>query len=87
MNILRLYKLINKNKHLAEKRHPMLEKNKAMKVFMWIMVTFWAAYLLIFGILFGQMCSTKPTYNFINGGIIAFPFSASFICCGQKSSR
>lgn len=72
MNILRLYKLINKNKHLAEKRHPMLEKNKAMKVFMWIMVTFWAAYLLIFGILFGQMCSTKPTYNFINGGIIVF---------------
>lgn len=72
MNILKLYKLIKQNQKLANKRHPMFEKNKAMKVFGWIFILFWAAYLLIFGIMFGSMCSNHPTYNFINGGLLVF---------------
>lgn len=72
MTLFQLYKLIKANQALSDKRHPMLEKNKAMKVFMWIMVAFWAGYLLVFGTMFGTLFSSKPTYNVINGGIIVF---------------
>ena len=49
-----LYKELGKNKRLSEKRHPMLMKNTAMKIFTWCMIIFWAAYLIVFGIVFGN---------------------------------
>ena len=72
MTFFQLYKLVRQNQNLAQKRHPMLERNKSMKVFAWIMIAFWAGYLIIFAFLFGSICSSKPTYNPINGGIICF---------------
>lgn len=50
-----LYKLISKNQRLAEKRHPMFDKNRVMKVFTYIMAAFWACYLIFFGCMFGSV--------------------------------
>lgn len=72
MNKYKLYKLIKQNQQLQEKRHPMLEKSKAMKVFTFIMVAFFAAYLMVFGCVFGGLASDHPTYNFINKGMLIF---------------
>ena len=72
MRILELYRLIRGNQRLAERRHPMLDRNRAMRVFAWIMVIFWAGYLMVFGFMFGSMESGHPTYNVINGGVLFF---------------
>lgn len=69
-----LFRLINKNKNLAAKRHPMFEKNRAMKVFTYIFIAFWACYLIFFGVLFAKAIEDGKTepYDVINGGIIIF---------------
>ena len=69
-----LYKLIRKNQKLATRRHPMIDKNKAMKVFIYIMAAFWAAYLMFFGIMFGTIDFGTAFENFdmIDGGMIWF---------------
>lgn len=72
MSLFKLYQLVKANQKLADKRHPMLEKNKAMKVFTGIFVAFWVCYLLIFAFIFGSFCRNTPTYNPINGGILIF---------------
>lgn len=68
----KLYRLIKQNQNLQEKRHPMLEKSKTMKVFSYIMLAFFAGYLMVFGSIFGGLSSEHPTYNFINQGILIF---------------
>ena len=50
-----LYRLINKNKSLSLKRHPLFEQNKIMKVFGYIFIGFWAVYLMFFGVMFAQI--------------------------------
>ncbi|MCQ2095502.1 MAG: DUF5687 family protein [Bacteroidaceae bacterium] len=69
-----LFRLINKNKNLAAKRHPMFEKNRAMKVFTYIFIAFWACYLIFFGFLFANVIEDGKTepYDVINGGLIIF---------------
>lgn len=42
-----------KHQKLANKRHPMFEKNKFGKFFMYFMALFWLAYLLFIGIMLG----------------------------------
>lgn len=42
-----------KHQKLASKRHPMFEKNKFGKFFMYFMALFWLAYLLFIGIMMG----------------------------------
>ena len=61
---LLLYKLISKNQRLQDKRHPMFEKNMAMKIFAYLFAAFWAVYLLILGWCF--------YYIFEGGAIEAF---------------
>lgn len=72
MSLFKLYQLVKTNQKLAEKRHPMLEKNKAMKVFTGIFIAFWMLYLIIFGCMFGGIFRNTPTYNPINGGMLVF---------------
>lgn len=70
----RLYKLISKNQRLAEKRHPMFDKNRAMKYFTYIMAAFWACYLIFFGCLFGSLlkAESREACDIINSGFIFF---------------
>lgn len=49
MNKYRLYRLLVEQQELKDKRHPMLEKNRFMKILMWFMVLYYAAILLLMG--------------------------------------
>ena len=74
MNSYQLYRLISKNQKLAMKRHPMFESNKAMKVFGYIFAGFWAVYLIVFGVVFGNALGeeSREAYDILNGGFIIF---------------
>ncbi len=74
MNIFQLYRLVARNQRLATRRHPMFSKGKFMKIFIYLTVAFWAAYLIFFGVLFGTVLkedSIEP-YDRINGGMLFF---------------
>ena len=49
MNKYRLYRLLVEQQELKDERHPMLEKNRFMKILMWFMVLYYAAILLLMG--------------------------------------
>jgi len=68
----KLYRLIDKCKGLGEKRHPMFMQTKAMKWFGYVMATFWASYLLFFGVVLGNALDGGATEGFdiVNGGLI-----------------
>ena len=66
MNKYRLYRLINQNADLKEKRHPMLDKNRFMKFLMIFMWLYYAAILLFMGVMMAM--GMKHSYN----GVAAF---------------
>ena len=49
---MNLFLELRKHGKLAEKRHPMYEKSKFGKFWMYFMSVFWAAYLIFFGTTF-----------------------------------
>jgi hypothetical protein len=53
--------LISRNQRLRDRRHPMFEKNRLMRVFGFVFVSFWAAYLMMLG----YVC-----YEMFDGGAI-----------------
>ncbi|BEG99393.1 DUF5687 family protein [Bacteroides sedimenti] len=65
---------LRKHARLAAKRHPMFEKNKFGKFFMYFMKLFWAGYFIFFGILFGMGLSedniVMEPYHIFNKGIL-----------------
>lgn len=69
-----LYKLISHNQRLQDRRHPMFEKNMAMKVFGYIFFAFWAIYLMVFGVGFFYIFDGGPleAFDMIDGGLIIF---------------
>lgn len=72
--IWQLYKLISANRKLSEKRHPMFERNMAMKIFTYVFICFWAIYLMFFGVVFyfAFAGASIEAYDMINGGAIFF---------------
>ena len=69
----RLYKLISKNEKLANKRHPLVEQNKFMKVFVYIFAAFWAIYLMFFGCGIGQIDNFNyEIFDVLDGALILF---------------
>lgn len=72
-DFLKLYKLIGKNEKLAEKRHPLVERNKFMKVFVYIFVAFWAIYLMFFGVIIGQIDNLNyEIFDLLDGFMVFF---------------
>lgn len=71
---IRLYRAIARNQRLQQRRHPMFEKNMAMKVFSYIMVAFWAAYFMFFGWMFYVIFDggAIEAFDMIDGGMIFF---------------
>lgn len=69
-----LYRLISRNQRLADRRHPMFERNMVMKVFIYIFVAAWAVYLFCLGIIFFFIFkdSNLDAYDWINGGMVYF---------------
>lgn len=69
-----LFKDLRKHQKLAERRHPMFEKNRFGKFFLYFGIIFWAGYLIFFGISFsfifqGIFPSMEP-YHIMNKGLI-----------------
>ncbi|MBQ8736324.1 MAG: hypothetical protein IJY78_00615 [Bacteroidaceae bacterium] len=85
---LLLYSLISKNQRLADKRHPMFEKNLAMKIFVGIFIAFWAVYLFAFGILFYFIFedTNYEAFDWINGGMIFFVTIDFFLRFGMQET-
>ena len=69
-----LFKLISKNKKIAEKRHPMFERNRFMKIFAYGMIAFMACYLIFFAVVFANAFSdlSIEASDMLNQGIIFF---------------
>lgn len=72
--VWQLYRLIDKNKSLSLKRHPLFEQNRVMKVFGYIFIAFWAVYLMLFGVFFAQAFdgSNYESFDRINGSMLVF---------------
>lgn len=86
--IVKFYKLISHNQQLANNRHPMFERNLAMKVFGYVFVGFWAVYLLFFGVTFYFIFSESSIepYDMINGGAIFFLAIDFFLRFGMQET-
>lgn len=69
-----LYKLVSHNQRLHDRRHPMFEKNMAMKIFGYIFIAFWAAYLAVFGVSFYHIFNgtSLEAFDWIDGGMVWF---------------
>jgi len=67
-----LYKLISKNKKLSEKRHPMFERNRFMKIFTYGMIAFMACYFIFFGVVLGNafLNESIEACDMLNQGIL-----------------
>lgn len=66
MKPLQLYKLLRRNSQLKDERHPMLEKNKFMKFLMIFMWLYYAAILVLLGVVMPS--GMRDQYN----GVAAF---------------
>lgn len=74
-----LYQLVSKNQRLAMQRHPLVLQNKAMKWFSYVFLSFWAAYFMLFGVLFGRVDDMNyEVFDWVDGGM-AFFLAADFL--------
>lgn len=80
---MKLFNELRKHGKLAAKRHPMYDKSRFAKYFMYVGAAFWAIYLMTFGITFALSLDTKnmEPYHLLNTGLIfilALDFIARF---------
>ena len=71
---MNLFLELRRHGKLADKRHPMYDKNKFGRVFMFAMAVFWAGYLVFFGSMFAFAFEgeSREPYQLINGALIIF---------------
>ena len=69
---MNLFLELRRHGKLAEKRHPMYEKSKFGKFWMYFMSVFWAAYLIFFGTTFAFALDggAREAYHVMNSGLI-----------------
>lgn len=69
-----LYSLISHNQRLQDRRHPMFEKNMAMKIFGYFFISIWAVYMMVFGVAlaFAFEDTAYEPFDWIDGGLIFF---------------
>ena len=69
-----LYRQLSHHQRLQARRHPMFEKNMAMKIFSYISVAIMAVYLVALGVLlyFALDGSAFEAFDWIDGGMIWF---------------
>lgn len=70
MNKYQLYRLIEKTETLKDKRHPMFERNRFMKFLAWFMFAYYAAILLVMGVMMGFALKGdySAAYHSLDGG-------------------
>ena len=71
---MNLFLELRRHGKLADKRHPMYEKNRFGRLWMYLMAIFWAGYLMFFGTLFAfaMQDEAREPYHIINAGLIFF---------------
>jgi len=69
-----LYQLVSHNQRLQTRRHPMFEKNMAMKILSYIFIAFWAVYLVMLGFTAYSYFegSALEAFDWVDGGMIWF---------------
>ena len=69
-----LYHLIAHNQRLQARRHPMFERNLAMKIFSYIFIAFWALYLVVLGVscYYSFEGTALEAFDWVDGGMIWF---------------
>ncbi len=74
MNKYQLYKLIRQNDELKDKRHPMFDRNRFLKVMAIITVLYYAAILILMGVLlpmaFSETYNGVAAFHVLDGGVI-----------------
>ncbi len=72
--MITLFNELRKHGKLAAKRHPMYEKNRFGKFWMYFMAVFWAGYLMFFGFIFAKALAESvhnlEPYHVMNSGLI-----------------
>jgi hypothetical protein len=73
-NLSTLFNELRQHGKLAAKRHPMYEKNRFGKFFMYFMSVFWIGYLIFFGVsfamLFQESAPNMEPYHILNSGLL-----------------
>ena len=70
---MNLFLELRRHGKLAEKRHPMYEKSKFGKFWIYVSVVLWVGYLMFFGTMFGFLDGgSREIYHDINAGLIFF---------------
>lgn len=72
MTNYRLYQLIRRTEALKNERHPMFERNRFMKFLGWFMYAYYAALLILAGVLLGLGLKSDCTaaYHCLDGGLL-----------------
>lgn len=73
-NLSKLFSELRRHSKLAAKRHPMYEKNRFGKFFMYFMSVFWIGYLIFFGVSFAMIfkdsAPNMEPYHIMNSGLL-----------------
>ena len=71
---MNLFIELRRHGKLSDKRHPMYEKNRFGRLWMYLMAIFWAGYLVFFGTLFAFVMQdeAREPYHIINSGLVFF---------------
>ncbi len=69
---MNLFLELRRHGRLADKRHPMYDKNRFGRFWMYFMAAFWAGYLIFFGTTFAFALEgeAREPYHIINGALI-----------------
>lgn len=74
LSTVSLYRLLVHQQELKDKRHPMFEKNRFMKILMWFMVLYYAAILLFMGAMlpmgFSGMYPGIAAFHVLDGALM-----------------
>ena len=77
---MNLFLELRRHGRLADKRHPMYEKSRFARFWMYFMAVFWAGYLIFIGTTFAFGLEDAPTepYHILNSGL-AFVLAVDFL--------
>ena len=69
---MNLFLELRRHARLADKRHPMYEKSRFTRFWMYFMAVFWAGYLIFIGTTFAFGLEDAPTepYHILNSGLV-----------------
>ncbi|MBO5871491.1 MAG: hypothetical protein J6Q75_02455, partial [Bacteroidaceae bacterium] len=74
MTKYQLYRLIVEQKDIKDKRHPMFEKNRFMKILMWFNILYYAAILIFLGctfsMFFGDIYPGVAAFHVLDGALV-----------------